>query len=337
MTYDNRKLQTSFGNTSLLGQIIRTREDQVSSFDGTRIWYRSVGTSNAAGASQPIVCLNGLGCSTFYFSYLENYFKDKAQVVTWDYRGHGRSEMPRVSKNHTVQSLKQDLKAVLDALQIKKAILVGHSMGVQVMFDFYGSHPHRVAAMVSCFGTSGKPMDTLYNFPLSKYVFEVVYMFNHLFPRLSNTIGTLIAKNPLWFQMGGLFKMMKPYLVDKRIMRQYLEHIINVDAIFLSNLTRSLQEHSAESSLKSIKVPMLVIGADEDSFTPAWISKKMHHQIPHSELFIVKKGSHVALVEQPELINLPIEKFIRERLKGSHPRTSLQNGFKKVAIHAHSH
>lgn len=222
--------------------------------------------------------------------------------------------MPRVSKNHTVHSLKQDLKRVLDALEIKKAILVGHSMGAQVMFDFHASYPHRVTAMVSCFGTSGKPMDTFYNFPLSKYAFEVIYMFNHLFPRVSNTIGTLIAKNPLWFQMGGFFKMMKPYLVDKRIMKQYLEHIINVDAIFLSKLTRSLQEHDAESELKKIRVPVLVIGADEDSFTPAWISKKMHRQIPHSELFIVKKGSHVALVEQPELLNLRIEKFIRERL-----------------------
>ncbi|MBI2339444.1 MAG: alpha/beta hydrolase [Deltaproteobacteria bacterium] len=301
-------MKTSSEHASRLGQITRTREDTVSSFDGTRIWYRSV------GSGVPIVCLNGLGCSTFYFSYLENYFKDKAQVVTWDYRGHGRSEMPRVPKNHTVSSLKQDLKAVLKALQIKKAILVGHSMGVQVMFEFYNSDPDRVIGMVSCFGTSGKPMDTFYNFPLSKYAFEVIYIFNHLFPRLSNTLGTLVAKNPFWFQMGGLFKMMKPYLADKRIMRQYLEHIINVDAIFLSKLTRSLQEHNAEGTLKRIRAPVLIIGADEDNFTPAWVSKKMHHQIPHSELFIVKKGSHVALVEQPELLNLRIEKFIRERL-----------------------
>ena len=108
--------------------------------------------------------------------------------------------------------------------------------------------------------------------------------------------------------------MMKPYLADKRIMEQYVDHIVKVDPIFLSNLTRSLQEHTAENTLRKIKVPTLILGAEEDTFTPVWVSKKMHHLIPHSELFIIKKGSHVALVEHPELINLRIEKFIIENV-----------------------
>lgn len=314
---------------SKLTQLSLTHEGYARSFDGTRIWYRSV------GKGAPLICCNGLGCSTFYFNYLENYFKRSYQVVTWDYRGHGKSEAARVRKNHNLESLVRDLKTVMNALKIKKAILIGHSMGTQVLYEYYKQNPSRVRALVSLFGTFGKPMDTFYNTTISKYAFEVVYIFNHLFPRLSNLIGMALVKNPFWFQMGGIFKLMKPYLADKAILRQYIDHIINVDPIFLSNLTRSLQEHSAESSLKSIKVPTLVMGAEEDTFTPVWVSKKTHHLIPKSELFIVKKGSHVALVEHPELINLRIDKFIAESV---HRSNGSFKGFdeppqKKAAAH----
>lgn len=302
------QLQKTGYSRPKLVQISQTREGYTESFDGTRIWYRSV------GQGIPIVCCNGLGCSTFYFSYQEDYFKRHFQFITWDYRGHGKSEAPKVRKNHTIEALTHDLISVMKVLDIKKAIMMGHSMGTQVLYEFYARHSEKCLSLIPCFGTFEKPIDTFLDSPASKYVFEVIYIFNHLFPRLSHLLGLLMIKNPLWFQVGGFLKMMKPYLADKRIMRQYMEHIVNVDPIFLSKLTKSMQQHTAESSLKNIKVPTLILGAEEDVFTPVWLSKKMHHLIPDSELFIVKKGSHVALVEQPELINLRIEKFIQERL-----------------------
>lgn len=293
---------------STLSQLAKTREGWAKSSDGTKIWYRSIGTGI------PIFCCNGLGCSTFYFSYLEDYFKRSFQVITWDYRGHGKSGDPGGKKKHNIQTLLLDMKTVLDTLEVSRAIFIGHSMGVQLLFEFYSKHPRYFLGLVSCFGTFERPLDTFLNSPLSKYVFEVIYIFNHLFPKLANKIGIFVMKNPFWFQMGGLFKMMQPYMVDKVILRQYVDHIIHIDPIFLTNLIRSLQEHTAEVSLKKIRVPTLVMGAEDDTFTPVWVSKKMHHLISDSELFIVKKGTHVALCEQPELINFRIEKFFKERV-----------------------
>lgn len=313
-----KKLKTKpFG--AKLKQLAHTQEGFAKSFDGTPIWYKSV------GEGIPIVCCNGLGCSTFYFSYLENYFKRSFRVITWDYRGHGKSGKAILKKNHTIEALQLDLKAVLDKLEINKAIFIGHSMGVQLLYAFHVKYSSYFLGLVSCFGTFEKPMDTFFDSPISKYLFEVIYIFNHLFPKAANLIGAFLVKNPLWFQMGGLFKLIKPYMADKTIVRQYIDHIIHVDPIFLTNLIRSLQEHTAESTLKKIKAPTLILGAEEDTFTPVWVSKKMHHLIAPSELFIVKKGSHVALCEQPELINFRIEKFIQERI--ARPR---RQKFKKV-------
>jgi len=300
--------QLSQSHRGKLVQLHRTKEGYATSFDGTKIWYHSV------GKGVPIICCNGLGCSTFYFSYIEAYFKKSFQVVTFDYRGHGRSGPPQLKTNFTISSLVKDLKSVLDALKIKQAIFVGHSMGTQIVYEFYKSYPRRCAALIPCFGTFGKPMDTFFDSPLSKYVFEGIYIFNHLFPKLSKTMGLLMARSPFSFQVGGWLKIIKPYMVDKKIVDQYMDHFTKVDPVFLSKLLRDWQQYNSEENLKNIRIPTLIFGADEDKFTPLWVAKKMHHLIPQSELLIVKKGSHVAIVEQPELINLRMEKFLKERV-----------------------
>src|SRR4029453_3364341 len=97
-------------NKAKLAQLIRVREGDAKSKDGTRIHYRAV------GQGLPIVCCNGLGVPSFFWKYLEHSFKNLFQVVVWDYRGHGLSSPPKNMKRATVDALVEDSKAVLDAL-----------------------------------------------------------------------------------------------------------------------------------------------------------------------------------------------------------------------------
>ncbi len=101
-------------------------------------------------------------------------------------------------------------------------------------------------------------------------------------------------------------------MASKKEAEIYIDHILGIDPEFFTHLLKSIQSHSSEAILKKIKVPTLIVGAENDQFTPVWISKKMHRTIPKSELFIMKKSTHAALLEQPELINLRIDKFLRE-------------------------
>src|SRR5205823_5836210 len=75
------------------------------------------------------------------------------------------------------------------------------------------------------------------------------------------------------------------------------------------------QEHTAEDVLKTIQVPTLNVAGELDQFTPMWTSKKMNQLIPKSELFIMHSATDAGLVEQPDLINFRIEKFVRERVQ----------------------
>jgi pimeloyl-ACP methyl ester carboxylesterase len=292
-----------------LVKITHVKEGTIKSFDKTPIAYRFTD-----GKGVPIICCNGLGVSTFFWTYFVNHFRYKNPIVTWDYRGHGESGLNGNPKNYSIDALVKDCQAVLDHLKIKRAIFVGHSLGVQVALELYRRAPRRVAALIPCFGTYGQPMNTFYNNSLSKYIFEIVYWLATTFPGPGKIVGRVLLKNPFSFYLGGFLKMMHTGMMSKQDSDQYINHVLTVDPIFFFNLLKSAQEHTVEKDLKKIKIPMLIMAAEKDQFTPLWLSKKMHRLVPKSELLIIQNGTHAAIVEQPDLMNLRIEKFIKERL-----------------------
>ena len=295
-----------------LAHAANSLEDYTESFDKTPISYQSAGKGN-----HPLVCCNGLGVGPFFWVYLQQYFARHQQVITWDYRGHGDSGLLDDINNYNLNALVQDAKSVVDAMHAKQSVLIGHSLGSQLILEFYRQYPKRVKALIICFGTDGRPMNTFYNMRLSRHLFEICYKIGQRFPSQSNWISRLLLQNPLSFYMGGLFKIMNTDMIDREKVDEYIDHLLDVDPIFFTRLLKSAQEHSAQDLLPEIRVPTLIIAGEDDRFTPLWISKKMHRLIPNSELFVIKKASHAALVEQPELINLRIDKFLQERLATS--------------------
>lgn len=291
----------------------RLREGYTTSFDDTKISYRSFGKGGP-----PVVCCNGLGVSTFFWAYLEKYFRFSRQVVTWDYRGHGKSELIKNKEHYNLAALVEDCLAVLDELKIRKAIFAGHSLGTQILFELYRRAPERIAGLVLCFGTYGNVMDTFYNMRFSRTLFEICYFLGTTFPKQSSIISTLLLDNPLSYRLGGLLKIMDTGMMSKEDSARYIKHILSVDPLFFTMLLKSAQDHNAEELLNKIKIPTLIISGEYDQFTPVWISKKMHRLIPRSELFVLKKATHAGLVEQHDAVNLRIDKFIRERFVKTH-------------------
>lgn len=287
-------------------------EGTTRSFDGTRIEYRSFGHPRPGRPA--IVCCNGLGVGTFFWVYLEKMFKNDFQVVTWNYRGHGNSELKKNPKNYSLEAIVKDCKAVLDTLGIKKSVLVGHSLGVQVSLEMYRRWPEMIQALVLCFGTYQRPMDSFFNMRISRYLFELFYHFGKNFPKQGSRVSQFLLDNPLSFWIGGLLNITHNGMIKKADIDRYIEHILAVDPLYFTLLLKSAQDHSAEDVLKKIKLPTLIITGERDQFTPMWISKKMHRLIPKSELFIMKNATHAGVVEQPDLMNLRIEKFLKERL-----------------------
>ncbi len=330
MSEARKNVKTSERRRGTLSSLPEVEGQKIASFDGTLLHTKSVGH-----AQPEVVCCNGLGVGTFFWSYLERALRPQYRFTTWDYRGHGASELKKNPRNYSIDALVCDLKAVLDHSQENHRrgkntksqrsalpVLVGHSLGVQVILEFYRRWPERVGGMVLCFGTYGHPMDHFFNTKLSRYLFKACYEVALAFPRESSLISRLLLKNPLSFFMGGVLKIMHTGMVNRQDTDAYIDHLLGVDPIFFQMLLKSAQEHSAEPILRSIQVPTLIIAGEHDQFTPVWISKKMHRLIPKSEILVMHKATHAGLIEQPDLFNLRIEKFIKERVKPFLQRSS---------------
>ncbi len=290
-------------------------EHITTSFDGTRIFWKTTGKG-------PTICAcNGIGVSTFFWKYVAEYFQKTNKVVLWDYRSHGRSDPAPDYDNLTMATNARDLKAVLDAAGVDKAVLMGHSMGVQTIFEFYRLFPERTAALIPVLGSYGRPMDTFLGTDLVRKAFPFVYHLVYLFPGLTNKV-TQTAMRGLFhhrisFPGAHLIGFLNGKFMKKEELGPYLDHLRTLDLRAFLGMARRMQENSAKDLLPNIGVPCLIISGENDLFTPWEISKEMQKRIPNAEMLTIPCGSHAALVEQPELMNLRIDKFINERLKNS--------------------
>jgi pimeloyl-ACP methyl ester carboxylesterase len=285
---------------------MKSKEGFVKSFDGERIFY------SVKGEGLPMVCCNGVGVSRFFWKYITEYFtKWGASVITWDYRGHGKSPIPKDLSNFSMETNAKDIKAILDELEIEKAILIGHSMGVQVILEFWHLFPERTLGLIPILGTYEHPANTFFDWKGSLYVFKAAKYLVERNPEIPTRVWRWIMSKKFSYHFARLF-IIHPTLCSYEDMKPYFEHLVSLDLRVFFKMADAMQRHSARSYLRKINCPVLIIAGEKDVFTPLWLSLKMHKLIPNSEILILKQGSHAGLVEQPDLINYRIEKFIIE-------------------------
>lgn len=295
---------------------------------GVPIHYTAYGHGEPA-----IVCCNGVGVSSFFWKYVVRYFAPKQRVVTWDYRGHNSSGLPKKLTHRALNmsTNAHDLLAVLDACDVSRAVLLGHSMGCQVILEFWRLYPERVAALVPICGPYGKPLDTFFNWPeLSQPVFEIFHQLAVSYPDEFQAVIRPLLRTRLPYAIASLGAV-NAQLADFEDLRAYFEHLSEMKLQVFFMMAHEMQKHDAGPWLSKINVPTLVVAGEHDLFTPLPLSAEMQHRIPDAELLLLPKGSHAGLIEHPELLNLRLEKFLRERVVPSPARSKATNAPRRVA------
>jgi pimeloyl-ACP methyl ester carboxylesterase len=88
------------------------------------------------------------------------------RVIAVDLKGHGLSDKPLASEEYTIESLVEHLRDILDALELDRPALVGHSLGGSLIYHFASRYPERARClgMLSPVGLKGVPLMGLYRF-----------------------------------------------------------------------------------------------------------------------------------------------------------------------------
>ncbi|MFA6321136.1 MAG: alpha/beta hydrolase [Candidatus Omnitrophota bacterium] len=230
-----------------------------------------------------VVFVHGWCCDSRYWYNQIPYFSKKYRVITIDLAGHGNSGFGR--KVYTTEAFGQDVAVVLRKLDVKKAVLVGHSMGGEIIIYAAKIAPERVIGLVA--------VDTLEDIGMV-YPDEV-----------KNSIYEPIAANFVP-EAQKFVRSMFPVNADKEL--------INVIALDVSSAPQdvalsSMKEYfkvSGPELVKGLKVPLKSVNAD---MWPVNVdgNKKL---VPSYEMALMKGHGHFIMLEAPDEFNVLLERMI---------------------------
>ncbi len=112
-----------------------------SSADGIPLCYEVRGTGGPA-----LVFVHGWSCDRRYWDRQLDHFARKYRVVTLDLAGHGESGLGRIA--WTMPAFGRDVVAVVEKLGLERAVLIGHSMGGDVIVEAARLMPDRIVGLV---------------------------------------------------------------------------------------------------------------------------------------------------------------------------------------------
>ncbi|HEY4694810.1 MAG TPA: alpha/beta hydrolase [Candidatus Nanoarchaeia archaeon] len=119
-------------------------EKFVTSFDGTQIFY----WAKKQTKTWLVFLHGGSGSSNSWCFQLPFFLSQGYSVIVLDQRGHGLSGRGKNLDFFSIDNFAKDVKAVLDAEQADKVVLVGHSLGSQIAQRFYQLYAESVVALV---------------------------------------------------------------------------------------------------------------------------------------------------------------------------------------------
>lgn len=234
--------------------------------DGVRIWHATYGDG------PPVVLLHGgLGHGGNWGNQVLFLVEAGYQVIVVDSRGHGRST--RDERAYSYELMASDVVAVLDAVDVAKAPIVGWSDGACVAMVLARRVPERVAA-VFFFGCNMDPSGTKEFVPTP--------IVDRCFARHKADYAALSA-TPGEF---GEF----------------------VEAV--STMQRTEPNYSA-ADLAEIAVPVTIAHSEHDEFIRREHAEYLARTVPGAELVILRGVSHFAPLQRPELFNEAVSAFLR--------------------------
>lgn len=226
------------------------------------------------GAGFPVLFVSGLNGQASYWRDQVAGFAKNYEVVLHDHRGVGQSDHSRVA--YTVERMASDVVALMDALDIAKAHVIGHSTGGAIAQILALEHPQRLASVV--IAASWTKADAYFRrlFALRKEILS------RLGPATYLQAGTLLLYPAFWIarnneklrqlEAQGLATFAPPEIMMSRI-----------DAILAFDRT---------AELSRIRTPTLIAAAQDDIVTPAYFSEELARLIPGAEAKFFPQGGH---------------------------------------------
>ncbi|HOW43170.1 MAG TPA: alpha/beta hydrolase [Candidatus Omnitrophota bacterium] len=234
-----------------------------------------------------VVFVHGWSCDSRYWHNQIPYFSKKYRVITVDLAGHGNSGFGR--QVYTTEAFGRDVAAVLQQLDVKQAVLVGHSMGGEVILYAAKISPERVIGLVG--------VDTLED--LGKVYPDEV----------KNSIYEPIAADFVP-KVQEFVRSMFPANADKALVDTIARDMSSAPQTVALSSMKEYFKVSDPELIKGLTVPLKSVNAD---LWPTNVdgNKKL---VPSYEMSLMKGYGHFIMLEAPDQFNVLLERMIKSIL-----------------------
>jgi len=254
--------------------------------DENKIRYLESGNSD-----NTLVLVHGLGASANRWEYVIPHFEKNYRVIVPDLIGFGYSDKPLV--DYTTDFFSEFLKKFLEKLDIKNPVLIGSSLGGQIIAEYTLNNNNAVKKLVLISPSGIMKHSTP---ALDAYVMAALYP-NHE-----------AAKNA-FEMMSGSSKNIDPKIVEGFVKRMRLP---NAKMAFMSTLLGLKNSQILTEKLSSITVPTMVVWGELDPVIPVKYADSIVSTIKDCRFYRMDGCGHTPYVEVPETFVKIVMEFLRK-------------------------
>lgn len=274
------------------------------SFDGTRIYYE------VRGHGKPLVFVYGIACLMNHWHAQTDSFSKKYRTVMFDFRGHHFSDIPKDKRNLSIDALAADLINLCDLLDIKDAVVFGHSFGTEILLRAYLQRPDLFKGSCLIGGLFSNPFSHLIGAEKLLEAMTYVKRIYNQAPSVMAALWKFGVTNPISVFLSAIvggFNLEKTAMKDVEI---YAQGVANIDIRVFLTFFAELIENDNMDELPLLKIPTLVIAGERDSLTLPEKQRAIADAIPDSELYLIPDGSHCVQLDFPGEVNERIQNFL---------------------------
>jgi pimeloyl-ACP methyl ester carboxylesterase len=237
-----------------------------------------------AGQGEPVILVHGWACNRAFLAPQSDALSARHRVVTVDLRGHGASDAPE--QDYTLHGFAEDLAWLCSELDLRRPIMVGHSMGGNIALEFAARFPDLTRGIVlidSALFLPANMVDALR--PFAAGLHTVGYE------------GILRAATE---------KLFLP--TDDPARKEWIRSVMakTPSYVLASAFANHMTEYDASSAAERCRVPTAYIG----SANPLGDMTKFRAKCPHVIVGQTLGSGHFSPLEVPNQINSMLLRFI---------------------------